>query len=99
MDLIILLFFFIDNDEAIEALHAAVKRQKEIGVAMNTEVDRHNEIIETITDRTGLLDDRVKRQTFLVKTIHRKASACGLWTVIILLFIAIIVIAAVPFPK
>ena len=62
----------LDNDEAIEALHAIVKRQKEIGIAMNTEVDRHNEIIDTITDRTGLLDARVKRQTMLVRTVDRK---------------------------
>lgn len=88
---------FIDNDKAIEALHEAVKRQKEIGVAMNNEVDRHNEIIDTITDRTGLLDARVKRQTLLTKTIHRKSSALGLWIIIIFLFIAIVVIAAVPF--
>jgi len=90
-------FFIIDNDDAIEALHAIVKRQKEIGVTMNAEVDRHNEIIDTLTDRTGLLDDRVRRQTLLVKTIHRKSSALGLWIVIIILFIAIIVIVAVPF--
>jgi hypothetical protein len=86
----------LDNDDAIQALHAAVKRQKEIGIAMNTEVDRQNEIIETITDRTGLLDARVKRQTLLVKTIERKSSAAIIWLFIILLFIAIIVIVAIP---
>ena len=90
-------FSFPDNDEAIEALHAAVKRQREIGIAMNSEVDRHNEIIDTITDRTTLLDARVKRQTLLVKTVQRKSSACLMWTIIILLFVAIIVIVAVPF--
>ncbi|CAF4332934.1 unnamed protein product, partial [Adineta steineri] len=87
------------NDEAIEALHAIVKRQKEIGVAMNTEVDRHNEIIDTITDRTGLLDSNVKRQTMLVKTIQKKSSALWLWVIIILLFVSIIVIVAIPFKK
>ena len=66
---------------------------------MNTEVDRHNEIIDTITDRTGLLDARVKRQTMLVKTVDRKSSAFGLWLIIVLLFVAIVVIAAVPFKK
>ncbi|CAF4689733.1 unnamed protein product, partial [Rotaria magnacalcarata] len=65
------------NDEAIDALHAIVKRQKEIGIVMHTEVDRHNEIIDTITDRTGLLDSRVKRQTMLVNVIDRKSST--LW--------------------
>ncbi len=64
---------------------------------MNNEVDRHNEIIDTITDQTGLLENRVKRQTILTKTIHRKSSACCLWVIIILIFIAIVVIAAVPF--
>ncbi len=64
---------------------------------MNAEVDRHNEIIDTINDRTGLLDDRVKHQTILVKTIHRKSSAAWLWAIIILLLVAIIVIAVVPF--
>jgi hypothetical protein len=88
---------FIDNDKAIEALHEAVKRQKEIGIAMNNEVDRHNEIIDTITDRTGLLDARVKRQTLFTKTIDRKSSALGLWIIIIILFIAIVVIIVVPF--
>ena len=91
--------FQLDNDDAIEALHAAVKRQKEIGIAMTGEVDRHNEVIDTITDRTGLLDSRVKRQTMLVKTIHRKSSACVLWMVAFLLFVAIIVIVSVPFKK
>jgi hypothetical protein len=89
----------IDNDEAIEALHAIVKRQKDIGHAMNSEVDRHNEIIDTITDRTGLLDARVKRQTIFIKTIERKSSAAMIWCIIILLFIAIIVIVAVPYKK
>lgn len=89
----------IDNDEAIDALHAVIKRQKEIGVAMNNEVDRHNEIIDTITERTGLLDSRVKRQTALVNTVDRKSSTLWLWIIIILLFIAIIVIAAIPFKK
>ncbi|CAF3480315.1 unnamed protein product [Rotaria socialis] len=88
-----------NNDEAIDALHAIVKRQKEIGGAMHNEVERHNEIIDTITDRTGLLDSRVKRQTMLVNVIDRKSSTLCLWVVIILLFIAIIVIASVPFKK
>jgi hypothetical protein len=66
---------------------------------MNSEVDRHNEIIGTITDRTGLLDSRVKRQTMLVKTSLRKSSATLLWVIILFLFIAIIVIVAVPFKK
>ncbi|CAF3852348.1 unnamed protein product [Rotaria magnacalcarata] len=87
------------NDEAIDALHAIVKRQKEIGIVMHTEVDRHNEIIDTITDRTGLLDSRVKRQTMLVNVIDQKSSTLWLWVVIILLFIAIVVIASVPFKK
>ncbi len=64
---------------------------------MNAEVDRHNEIIDTINDRTALLDDRVKHQTILVKTVHRKSSAACLWAIIILLLVAIIVIAVVPF--
>ncbi len=64
---------------------------------MNSEVDLHNEIIDTITDRTGLLDARVKKQTLLTKVIHKKSSALWLWIIIIVLFIAIVVIAAVPF--
>jgi len=87
----------LDNDDAIEALHSIVKRQKDIGVNMNAEVDRHNEIIDTITDQTSLLDNRVKRQTLLTNIIHKKTSACWLWVVIVVLFIAIVVIAAVPF--
>jgi len=86
-----------NNDQAIEALHAAVKRQKEIGIAMNDEIERHTEIIDTITERTSMLDSRVKRQTLLVRTVDRKSSAALLWCVAILLFIAIIVIVAVPF--
>lgn len=66
---------------------------------MTGEVERHTEIIDTITDRTGLLDARVKRQTMLVKTIQRKSSACMLWLVVFLLFVAIIVIVTVPFKK
>ncbi|CAF5036934.1 unnamed protein product, partial [Rotaria sp. Silwood1] len=88
-----------NNDEAIDALHAIVKHQKEIGVTMNSEVDRHNQIIDTITDRTELLDSRVKRQIMFVKVIDRKSSALWLWVIIILLFIAIIVIAAILFKK
>lgn len=74
-----------------------MKRQKEIGIAMNDEVERHTEIIDTITERTSMLDSRVKRQTLLVRTVDRKSSAAFLWCVAILLFIAIIVIVAVPF--
>ncbi|CAF3067230.1 unnamed protein product [Rotaria socialis] len=63
-----------NNDEAIDALHAIVKRQKEIGGAMHNEVERHNEIIDTITDRTGLLDSRVKRQTIMIPSLVHLAS-------------------------
>ena len=66
---------------------------------MNNEIDTHNEIIDTITDRTELLDSRVKRQTMLVRVIDRKSSTLWLWVIIILLFIAIIVIVAIPFKK
>jgi uncharacterized Rmd1/YagE family protein len=52
-----------------------------------------------ITDRTGVLDARVKRQTIFIKTIERKSSAAMIWCIIILLFIAIIVIVAVPYKK
>lgn len=88
--------FSVDNDRAIEALHEAVKRQKELGHAMNNEIDRHTEIIDTITHETGLLEGRVKRQTVLTKLVERKSSALWLWVIIILLFIAIVVLASVP---
>ena len=63
---------------------------------MNSEIDRHTEIIDTITQETGLLEGRVKRQTVLTKLVDRKSSALWLWVIIILLFVAIVVIAAVP---
>ena len=64
---------------------------------MNGEIDRHNEIIDTITDQTGLLENNVKRQTMLTKLVDRKSSALWLWVIIILLFLVIVIIAAVPF--
>ncbi|CAF1579275.1 unnamed protein product, partial [Didymodactylos carnosus] len=85
------------NDEAIDALHSVVKRQKEMGIAMNSEVDRHNEIITVVTEHTSLLDSRVKRETNLIKIIDRKATTTWMWLIVVLLLIAIIVIAAVPF--
>lgn len=74
-----------------------MKRQKQIGITMNSEIDQQNEIIGTLTDGTALLDTRIKRQTLFVKQIQKKSSACALWTVVALLLIAIIVIVAVPF--
>jgi len=85
------------NDDAIGALHAIVIRQKEIGIAMNSEVDRHNEIITNVTDHTSLLDSRIKRETSYMKFIDKKSKTTVMWIIIVLLLIAIIVICVVPF--
>eukprot|EP00731_Ephydatia_muelleri_P028704 Em0020g348a len=91
-----------EQDRGLEALSQALRRQQNMGLAIQEEVVTHNEIIDGIHDATTKTDQKIKRRTQQVNEVRKKDSCwctCGLWTTIILLAIAIIIIATVQYKK
>ncbi|KAE8742354.1 hypothetical protein FOCC_FOCC012154 [Frankliniella occidentalis] len=81
-----------EQDAGLEELAKIISRQKDIARTIGDEVDVHNEILDDLADGIDRTTVGLMNETRQVRTISRKDSTCGLWTVIILLFIAILVI-------
>ncbi|XP_041363468.1 syntaxin-8-like [Gigantopelta aegis] len=86
-----------EQDEGLEALSHVISKQKQMAVDIGNEVDDQNILIDDITDRTDRTGDRLMKETRHIKIVDKKSATCGYWVVIILLFIAMIVIVAVPY--
>lgn len=89
-----------EQDQGLDALSRVIGRQKQIALDIGNEVDVHNEIIDDINEHVDSTNTRLIRETHHVRVVDRKASgACWMYVVIVLLLIAIIVIACIPFNK
>ncbi|KAK3908435.1 Syntaxin-8 [Frankliniella fusca] len=82
-----------EQDAGLEELAKIISRQKDIARTIGDEVDVHNEILDDLAEGIDRTTVGLINETQQVRTISRKDSTCGLWTVIILLFIAILVVA------
>jgi regulator of vacuolar morphogenesis len=58
------------QDEQVRALAAIIRRQKELGLAIQSEVDLHNEMLKTFDEDTG----RVQAKTTLASGKIRKMA-------------------------
>ncbi|XP_046352036.1 syntaxin-8-like [Haliotis rufescens] len=88
-----------EQDQGLEALSSVIARQKMMAVDIGNEVDNQNELIDDITDHVDRTGERLVKETSHIKIVDRKSNTCGYWVAIVLLFIAIIVIVAVPYNK
>ncbi|XP_066256122.1 syntaxin-8 [Euwallacea similis] len=83
-----------DQEQGLENLAKIISRQKDIANTISNEVDYHNEILNDIGTQIDQTDQRVRAETERVSTVSQKDSTCGYWIVIIILFISIIIVAA-----
>ena len=84
------------QDEGLDQLSTVLSRQKQMAIDIGNEVEQHNDIIDDIHDHVDRTHDRLIRETRNIKVVDRKSGTCGLWVVIVLLFIAIVIIAVIP---
>ncbi|XP_003382897.1 PREDICTED: syntaxin-8-like [Amphimedon queenslandica] len=88
-----------EQDRGLDAISAALRRQQKVGLAIQDEVSEHNVLIDDISAGTSRADARIRRETQRIEERRRKEKtwcSCILWTIAILLAIAIIVVAVVP---
>ncbi|XP_064406020.1 syntaxin-8-like [Halichondria panicea] len=89
-----------EQDQGLENLSKALRRQAEMGLAMQGEITEHNALIDEIDGAATKTDDKIRFHTRRVEEVRRKDSCkctCALVSTILLLLLAIIVIAAVPY--
>jgi syntaxin 8 len=86
-----------EQDQGLDALSRVVTRQKQIAIDIGNEVTDQNEILDDINDHMDHTNTRLLREKHHIKIVDRKSGTCWMWIVIVLLAVAIIVIAAVPF--
>jgi len=85
-----------EQDKGLDELTKVIQRQKMMGQTIGEEIDYQNEIIDDITIGVDQTNQKLIRTDRHVKKVHKKAGSCGLLVIVILLFIAIIVLVAVP---
>uniref|UniRef100_T1IN13 t-SNARE coiled-coil homology domain-containing protein n=1 Tax=Strigamia maritima TaxID=126957 RepID=T1IN13_STRMM len=87
-----------EQDRGLDALSQVIARQKNVGYDIANEIDIHNDIIDDITDHVDRTRERLIKETGHVKIVHRKSGSCWLWTIILLLIIAIVLVSTIPAP-
>lgn len=85
-----------EQDDGLDELASALQRQKHIGLAMQDEVERQDEIIDDLHDKVGRTTARIERETRHVEKIRVKASDKGLCCTVTLLFLVIIILLIIP---
>ncbi|XP_013408554.1 syntaxin-8 [Lingula anatina] len=85
------------QDHGLDSLADVVAKQKRIALDIGDEVDHQDEILDDIHDHMDTTNQRLITETRHIRIVDRKSGACGMWVVIVLLFIAIVVIAVVPY--
>ncbi|KAI0212308.1 Syntaxin-8 [Lamellibrachia satsuma] len=86
-----------EQDTGLEALSSVIGRQKQMALDLGNEVDNQNELIDDIMDHTDRTDQRLIKETRHINIVDRKSNTCCMWVTIVLLFLAIVIIAVVPF--
>ncbi|XP_053676955.1 syntaxin-8 [Anopheles nili] len=81
-----------DQNQGLEALSQVIARQKVLATRIGGEVDRHNDILDDLAQTMETTDVRINSETRQIGTISTQDRTWGYWTVIGLLFVAIIVV-------
>ena len=80
----------------MDTLAHVIRNQKQIASTIGNEVDRQNVLIDSMGNKIDLLQDRIVNETKRIRFIDKKSTTCGIWFVIFILFLAIIIIVAIP---
>lgn len=84
-----------EQDRGMDMLGEILTKQKFIARDMCEEITVQNEIIDDITTALDNADQRLERNIRNTKKISSKSGTCGLWMLIVLLFVVDIVIALI----
>ncbi|CAD7081809.1 unnamed protein product [Hermetia illucens] len=84
-----------DQDRGLETLSHSIARQKQLASQLNGEVEQQNDIIDTLADSMENTNTRVSSETRNVGLVSRQDKTWGYWTVIVILFIAICIVALI----
>ncbi|KYB28828.1 syntaxin-8 [Tribolium castaneum] len=84
-----------EQEQGLDNLAQIISRQKNIAHTISNEVDLHNEILDDLGTQIDRTDTRVRTETQHISVVETKDKTCVYWVVIILLFISIIVVAAI----
>lgn len=83
------------QNQGLDRLTEAVKRQKMMAHGIATEVDVHNELLDEIDDGMTNTNLNLRRNTNNIKLLSRRSGTCFYWTLIILLMIVIITLSII----
>lgn len=86
----------LDQDRSLDTLANVMRNQKQIATTIGNEIDRQNVLIDSMDNKMDRIQDRLINETKRIRFIDRKSTTCGIWFVILILFIAIIIIVAIP---
>eukprot|EP01137_Pigoraptor_chileana_P026731 Opistho-2@8459 len=84
------------QDDGLEALSQSIRRQREIGVTLSDTLDADADLLDDLERGTDHTKSLLDRETKHVLSVTEKASSCGYIICILLLFVAIIVVVAIP---
>ncbi|XP_063715098.1 syntaxin-8-like isoform X2 [Symsagittifera roscoffensis] len=80
------------QDEGLEQIYEALRRTKKVGAAIGTEIDQQDELIDDIRVKTDHVNDKLITETRHTESLTQKSSTCLMWTIIVCLAIAIVLI-------
>jgi syntaxin 8 len=89
-----------EQDRGLDQLSQALRRQREVGLAINDEVEDQNLLIDDIQHGAEVANTKVRSQTRRIAEVRRKDSCrctCLLWTIIVVLFILILIVVFVKY--
>ncbi|CAH0546913.1 unnamed protein product [Brassicogethes aeneus] len=84
-----------EQEQGLDSLAQIISRQKDIANTISNEVDFHNEILDDLGTQIDRTDHRVRTETQHISVVDRKDKTCIYWVFIILLFLSIIIVAAI----
>nr|ACO14773.1 Syntaxin-8 [Caligus clemensi] len=86
----------MEQDKGLDALHDVIRRQKEMAHAVGAEVNTQNELLDDIEDGIDRTRERLINTTSAARNITQKGGTCKYWSVIIVLFVIIVILASIP---
>jgi syntaxin 8 len=72
-----------------------ISKQRHMALDIGNEIEVQNEILDDIGDAMEETDQRLTRNTRNIRRVSVKSSTCGLWLVIVLLFVANVVVSII----
>lgn len=84
-----------EQDSGLDILQQSIQRQKEMGMAIGTELDDHNVMLDDLNERMENTDGQLLVRTNQVIRVTEKAKGQGLCCCAALLVIAIVIVASI----